>query len=118
MKALRVRNNEKIKQVKEAAQGQYDELCADYREYQLKSKAEFMALFNEFEAFKRQYSTLQSENARASNHVSEQNQFIDRMQAQADGWQARLDAALHGKDDEIRAKQEEVISLSSLCSNN
>ena len=85
-----------------------DELCADYREYQLKSKAEFMALFNEFEAFKKQHTALQSEKERMASHASEQSQFIAKMQAHADGWQDRLDAAINAKEDELKAKQEEV----------
>lgn len=51
LKALRTRSNDKVRLARERAQEQYDELCADYREYQLKSKAEFMALFNDYEAY-------------------------------------------------------------------
>ena len=108
MKALRSRCADKVKLARERAQEQYDELCADYREYQLKSKAEFMALFNDYEAFKRQHATLQAENARMAAHAGDQTQFIAQMQAHADGWQDRLDAAVHAKEDELKAKQEEV----------
>ena len=112
MKALRARCTDKVRLARERAQEQYDELCADYREYQLKSKAEFMALFNEYEAFKKQHGALQAENARMSAHTTEQTQFITQMQAHADGWQDRLDVAVRAKDDEVKAKQEEVLLLS------
>jgi hypothetical protein len=108
MKALRARCADKVRLARERAQEQYDELCADYREYQLKSKAEFMALFNEYEAFKKQHTALQGENGRMAAHAAEQTQFIVQMQAHADGWQDRLDAAVKAKDDEVKAKQEEV----------
>lgn len=53
IKALKAKYSENMKASQGKTQSQYDELCADYREFQLRSRAEFMALFNEFEVRKR-----------------------------------------------------------------
>lgn len=70
-----------------------------------------MALFNEFEGFKKQYTILQQENSRLGQHITEQAQIIATLQAHSVGWQDKLDAAYRGRDDELHSKQDEVSSL-------
>ncbi len=43
--------------------------------------------------------------------MTEQAQMIGRMQALSSAWQEKLDSAVRIKDDEIRAKQEEVRNI-------
>jgi hypothetical protein len=60
IKDMQAKHAERIREIRAKAQSQYDQLCQDYQEYQQKSKAEFLSLFSDFEATKKQVRQTQA----------------------------------------------------------